>query len=630
MATSSAAATAAAALFDTHDGHLHPDFIPHAAQRQQLELAIAADRAEVNRIESNIEDTILHLRRVQAELHLRISTLRSQCDVLDKGIQRACSVIGAVRKLPPELLAAIFAIAGPPVPWSASGVCVKWRRAALASRELWTKIHMSTSGSAKSADAIRLWLDRSGPSLPLDIQIELVRKPKSTKLPGLPDLQPASVRLARTRREYRDQQPTEHPNWTHINLFYLFQHIGRWQRFVFKFDCPLPAITTLQLLQGTTPLLEEFEIARKDPPVNTEYMNMSAWQWLPSFGTASAPRLHTLTLRHMPYDFCSPFMMSSATLERLILVRMREPSGGQSIGSSDTLHALLSKHAPTLRVLHLDTPNLASPFVPLTTIRMPLLEELAWSGGPSVVPMLQQIHAPALRSLSLDVDTHNNTSPADALHELLIRSDLPALRALAIGTTRPNSLHGYTGAGTRDLSDPDVLAKLGSVRELRLNTHIEDVPQLLHALGGQPPAMPLLDALTVHISHLDGPNALMDLIEGIRLRKDSGVPMPTLELRLEVPLAKERENWLRERVPKLDVTFEGNMPAQLQVPLNQLVHPGDYYAPVPYDILGLPPPPPPPPVNTLFHGATVVQPPLYDIASESDEDAAYPYDDIGY
>ncbi|EJD37655.1 hypothetical protein AURDEDRAFT_116741 [Auricularia subglabra TFB-10046 SS5] len=588
----SAAATAASAIPGTN----HPDFIPSTQQRSQLLDAVQVDSLAVQHIQSQIDAAHAELADIQRKTNEKVTALEAERDALRQGMHSAECIAAGVRRVPVELLATIFALVGEP--WTVSSICVRWRREALALKSLWNQIKLRTVGGQASMDTIRLWLERSGSSGPLDIDIELIQRDDASKdqknvtLPGLAYVQ---------TKCYADQSPL-HPHWTHINLYYLAQHMHRWRRFAFRFDLPLQSVPALTDLSGATPLLEEFEITRVPPPlehVHEYHRHTDRWTWLPSSGIADAPLLRKLSLNLVPFSWSAPFLTSSMVSE-ITLCKMRDNEQHQS----DPLYKLLGHHAPMLRTLHLEIPSMQTPFLPVSDITFPVLENLTLSGGSTLFNILSNMVVPKLRELRIDIDNNGMHSLAASLNEFLIRSSLPSVRSVHLGTVRKKLVmeEGY-GIGGIELGDGELLAKFVDVRELGIGLHLEGARALMNALARDASTLPHLARLVVHgvrarharLSVASG--AADEQMLALVVAVVKGRTLNALELYASQPLSTEREEWLRKRVDDVRVVLPTGASANF---LSNVIKKAAYYGgPSAYihshpHLPSLPPPMPPP------------------------------------
>lgn len=118
-----------------------------------------------------------------------VQSLEDQRNELEAKITRAQAYLAPVRKLPDELLSEVFLIiwhgGDKKCAWKLAAVCRLWRRVALSLPKIWSAIHLKTTTAACPAEIIRLWLERSGRTVPLDIDITLVSERQAHTLPTL-------------------------------------------------------------------------------------------------------------------------------------------------------------------------------------------------------------------------------------------------------------------------------------------------------------------------------------------------------------------------------------------------------------------------------------------------------------
>lgn len=145
-----------------------------------------------------------------------------------------------------------------------------------------------------SPDTIRLWLERSGTRVPLDIEIFLHVSTSSAKRPHSPSWSPPLAPVEWHYPVHNGMMPplpppvhigahampndtpfvvaAPHPishnpwtsphsprplmqtrssaHWGHIAIFYLLEQMSRWERFVFRFDKQFASIGALQSITG--------------------------------------------------------------------------------------------------------------------------------------------------------------------------------------------------------------------------------------------------------------------------------------------------------------------------------------------------------------------------------------------
>ncbi|KAI0072091.1 hypothetical protein K474DRAFT_1605776 [Panus rudis PR-1116 ss-1] len=153
---------------------------PTASSLQDARRDLENSSSAVDSLSRKIEDAELHLARIIQEHRQTISQLESERAELERRVAHTLYYLSPIRRLPQELLAEVFLYNFEEYPccaWVLASVCTHWRRLALSMPRLWSKIRLVTSQDA-APDTIRLWLERSGSTIPLDIEIFL-RSPTS-------------------------------------------------------------------------------------------------------------------------------------------------------------------------------------------------------------------------------------------------------------------------------------------------------------------------------------------------------------------------------------------------------------------------------------------------------------------
>ncbi|KAH6908736.1 hypothetical protein BKA70DRAFT_1426627 [Coprinopsis sp. MPI-PUGE-AT-0042] len=150
-----------------------------ASARRLLEnkrVCIHSISAEIARAEQALAELLRDARH-------RINEMEVERARMVDEEQHTLAYLSPLRRLPQELVREIFmwcfeehACAA----WILSAVCSSWRAQALRMPLLWSKIRLVTTPAA-SADIIRLWLERSGDIVPLDIEIFLRVAPPNTQ-----------------------------------------------------------------------------------------------------------------------------------------------------------------------------------------------------------------------------------------------------------------------------------------------------------------------------------------------------------------------------------------------------------------------------------------------------------------
>lgn len=257
------------------------EFLPNAQQIAAAKADLAADNEALGKLQCLEDATLNELKEVQQQYYKRIGHLHVERDIIKANESAALSFIAPIRRLPLEIYRAIFLIASSMdnlghTPWNISGVCRLWRRMALNIPHLWS--HIRFHGTlATSPDIIRIWVERSGPSVSLDIDIEILRR-KRVHLSGPAARQSNQhLRLVHGLMRLRsnpipqssvleDGMTRNATQWGHVALFYLTAQKHRWRTFVFEsMEVPIEA---LQVINGLC-LLVFFVMSASDDIVRS-------------------------------------------------------------------------------------------------------------------------------------------------------------------------------------------------------------------------------------------------------------------------------------------------------------------------------------------------------------------------
>ena len=287
--------------------------LPSSNQLAQAKETLASSQSALHSITRKIDDAEQTLAEIVASTRCTIDNLTQERTILQREIALALAYISPIRRLPHELLREVFLINfehNPRCAWVFSAVCSLWRRIALSMPKLWSKLRLETTQN-DSADTIRLWLERSGVSCPLDIEITLQvtpppSSPSVTKVPPrgrshsysyqaplpspplswttVPVHQHGPVNIStaggsvvhylplpfpsppvivsppphhhHNSSSPQSSTPTASPtaksvaHWGHIAMYYLTHQMERWERFVFRFDKSFPSISALKSISG--------------------------------------------------------------------------------------------------------------------------------------------------------------------------------------------------------------------------------------------------------------------------------------------------------------------------------------------------------------------------------------------
>ncbi|KAJ7152599.1 hypothetical protein C8R43DRAFT_1189533 [Mycena crocata] len=481
-------------------------------------LTLAAARAALHdslKSAASLADKInlaeVSLAKIVAEAQASIDDMLREKFIVQETIAQTRAYLSPIRRLPGELLRELFmwCFEGHPCcAWVLSAVCTTWRQQALGIPRIWSKIRLFTNQSS-SPDTIRLWLERSGPTVPLDIEIYLRVVQSDAPVAPLPrrrrheflthtfvSAAPAPLfgtgplttpghllvpHFTPSVTPFIVPQPALHshhagwespppmtmyhgqpeglgsssspPNlhWGHIAVYYLVQQMHRWERFVFRFDKGFGSIAALKSITGSAPLLKEFEVSSA-----SAVFYPTEWGWLPSSNTSATcpnplPNLQTLTLQYAPFKPTSPVFLQPFTQLHTINIRALPAS----LIPLDRILGIINANRGTLKSLRLHFSSVSHAVLPLpanTTLEH--LEDLYIGGHHLLSQLIDTLSVPELRSLDLDFD-----SPREPIEEtistLYARSQNPIMKTLAISHGGPppgsggshNLYYGYVAAG---------------------------------------------------------------------------------------------------------------------------------------------------------------------------------------
>jgi hypothetical protein len=283
--------------------------------RRDLDL----QRSSLATLSKKIDEAEVALAQIVAESKCAINEMQRERLKLEEILSLTMAYIAPIRRLPSELIRQIFMFNFEDYPccaWVLAAVCSLWRRLTLSMPKLWSKVRslhlrsligqipdirscqirlVTTQNS--SADTVRLWLERSGETVPLDIEIFLrvngpsseppsrarsvspspwayshgpggsapatyvIAQPSHTGM-AIPILPPSHTPIIIPPSPSPWNSPPHHSSspqpsqskssmhWGHIAIFYLVGQMHRWDRFVFRFDKQFSSMAALKSITG--------------------------------------------------------------------------------------------------------------------------------------------------------------------------------------------------------------------------------------------------------------------------------------------------------------------------------------------------------------------------------------------
>lgn len=252
------------------------DTLPNSQQITAARSDLQADREARRKLKRLEEAALLELEEKRKEVSKKIGGFHAERDILRANEAAALSFIAPIRRLPLEIYREIFLLATRSddmgrTGWCISGVCRLWRKMALNIPHMWSYIRFRGT-LATSPDIIRLWVERSGQNVELDIEIELLRRKRLVQLAGLSTSQkqvlmrqrglrdrimslsgpisPSLLSAPPMSRGPEDDIQRNAAQWGHVVLFYLTAQKHRWR--TFSFESLEISVEALQVLNGAS------------------------------------------------------------------------------------------------------------------------------------------------------------------------------------------------------------------------------------------------------------------------------------------------------------------------------------------------------------------------------------------
>ncbi|KAG8906196.1 hypothetical protein FRB99_007412 [Tulasnella sp. 403] len=500
------------------------DRLPSAQETALARQAVQEYESTLTSLQSKIEAEVTRFEELKALYEGNISSLKERQRDTESKIVKAQAYLAPIRRLPDELLAEVFLLLWTndtkKCGWRLSAVNRLWRRVALSIPRLWSTIELRTTTAACPAEIIRLWLERSGTTTPLDIDITLTRAPGTNVVVDKPisasrrrllhtshhhlpslwnavgshnghphnSLSPPHGAYSSTPNKNEDESSTGAAMaWGYIVFDYLVRQLPRWRRFRFLFSAPFPSIKALDEIKGQAPLLEEFVVGSTDASFLTPAAEQ--WHWLPSADPRSStcrkptPNLRTLELRNVPFRYSSPLLAGLTTLKLVSSSLSVQPM---------TLNRVIAVLAasPNLKVLELNVVTTAN-ILPLSPVTLQHLEELKLGGHANqnllIQQLLGQLIAPSLSTLIIEVECRTDASGmAETLNNLLIRSSGTFIKSFSYGSGSGSSVSGGPYSSYHAGFPLALLPNLQYLEEMTITScPVEPILQALASTQGQ-------------------------------------------------------------------------------------------------------------------------------------------------
>ncbi|KAH9477559.1 hypothetical protein JR316_0009781 [Psilocybe cubensis] len=571
--------------------------------------ALETIRTSMQELTTKIDVAEATLAQIVRESQYAINELQAQRSVLEKQVAKTMAYLSPIRRLPMELLREVFMWTYEDHPcsaWVLAAVSRSWRRLALKTPLIWSKIRLLTTQHS-SADTIRLWIERSGDNVPLDIEIFLrvantKHSPEATairtrrtsspltpiSIPGWnisfpaqnssPHFVVAHAPLPPTVGNVAIIMPPSPPphldgwgtssavekttntiskasmHWGHIAFFYLVEQMHRWERFVFRFDKQFTSMGALKSINGDAPLLKEFEVS------STEAGFFAEWPWLPNVNASSSsvilPQLRSLTLQHTPFKWSSPMLRGLHKIHLRGLPTSHLPL--------DRVLHILSNN-PQLKTVSLHFQGILPAILPLSVLVLPHVTSLTLGGHFLLTQLLESLTLPSLESLTLDIEPRDTVE--DVISGLLTRSGRPPLQHLSLAySAGPNSTTLYYGPSGLVVHWTALLSELIHLKTLNIGGTSLEI--LLTALGSPEddpsqnqnpvwacPALEVLGLRSCH-AHNEGVNKLVQMVEARNPHSGTAqvvggvtpVRLSRLELHECTNLGEDVMHWLNTRI----------------------------------------------------------------------------------
>ncbi|CAG8606761.1 571_t:CDS:2 [Acaulospora colombiana] len=384
------------------------DILPNSREIASAKDDLKADELALHRLKVLEEIAFGELEDKRREILERVAEYHVERDIIRANQFAALSFIAPIRRLPLEIYKEIFLFVNAldlrgRAAWHISAVCRLWRRIALSTPNLWSNIRFY-GHLGVSPDIIRLWVERSGSSVLLDIDIEISRRGRYSSSKIKPSLSRSHALLPPRLRGAQAHPPDDNihrtaAQWGHVALFYLMAQKHRWR--TFYFESLEVSIEALQMLQGKST----------------------------AGGDSSTPVLRKLTLDHVNFSW------NSGVLKGLTSLRINFPAPmiyHPHPASMDAIFGILVNN-PDLRSLDLCVQALQTSALPsVEPLSLPKLTTLSLEGAPHFTTLLQHLTLEGLKRVNIRFDTPQSHDFGQSFKDLLIRSNFPPIVSLTV------------------------------------------------------------------------------------------------------------------------------------------------------------------------------------------------------
>lgn len=521
--------------------------LPDAATRASMGSSIKQSESTIDAMSDKIKMLEVALAKLVDETKSQVNALADQKRALETGVASAKGYLAPVRRLPADILSDIFMMLldnDPLVCWTLSAVNKQWRTTALTTPRIWSRIRIQPP-AMPSGNALRLWVERSGDSCPLDIEITLA--PPANWQP--------STTISRADREAQRDEV----QWGHVVMFHLGSQVHRWKRFVYRAERLFMFLGALNVTfgNGNAPMLEEFVVDCGD--VGHHHVSPDPWCYFPTSTNCKVPQMRTLDLRNVPFAWNSPMLRG---LHNLSLADQSHPVASSTRLSMDRLLTVLSNN-PDLETLNLEL-RCGAAVLPPRDLVLHKLKSLTIAGGDAhTLEFLDHLTLPALENLSVRLSVPEPVD--DTLQSLLSRSGHPQIKRFACHPAYADEFPSRAVATLPTITHLEMLEMMPRDVLVQLTPHPHSDSAGPAAMPGAPTSSNVLCPVLENVTIRGCPSlaqALPELVQFILHRNpnelgssggksSSGLP-PLKSVVITdcgMPLEDDIREWITARVP---------------------------------------------------------------------------------